>query len=275
MPTNHLAHPVVYPLLCALLITGCASEPRSIDSETRDRLGKVYLYSAGSTGETFFHADFKSDDFMGISGANKNAAEALDECLGGALMGGALAPTILAVCAPLNIAGTVIVGYAPNDTPKISDETLAELEKRTNDILKAADLTPALVATLDQQSQANAYLAKYEISHGTLPLPKPGESLTELAAKWDFQTIMEVKVITAGFESDQGKAALLHYAMTAEVKLTDTTSGKVINKQEYRYDGTPHSYKFLFGEDNEKLSDEIKLANQTLANQILDKIFIK
>jgi hypothetical protein len=273
MLTQRSNQPFTSLLLCVLLISGCASEPKSISPDLREHLGKVYLNSAGSTGETFFHADFENDGIMGYTG--KNAVDALDQCLGGALMGGALAPTILVICAPLNIAGSVMVGYTPNSTPKVSEETLAEMEKKTNDVLKNADLSPALVAAIDEQSQHNAYLAHYEISHGTLPLPENGESISELAAKWDYQTVIEVRVTEAGFESDAGQAALLHFAIAAEVKLIETKSGSVINRQEYRYDGTPQPYKFWFGDDTQKLPDEIKLANRMLANKILDKVFIK
>lgn len=259
-------------LLCALLITGCASEPKSLSPDVREHLGKVYLNSAGSTGETFFHADFENDGIMGYTG--KNAVDALDQCLGGALMGGALAPVILMVCTPINIS-TAMMKTPSYKKPEISEETLSDLEEKTNAILKSTDLTPALVATIDDESQHNAYLAHYEISHGTLPIPENGETIVELAAKWDYQTVAEIRVTEAGFESDAGKAPLLHFSMTAEVKLVDTKSGSVLNKQEYRYDGKPLPYNLWFDDNPQKLPEEIAQANRTLANKILDKVFIK
>jgi hypothetical protein len=208
--------------------------------DLRERLGKVYLNSAGSTGETFFHADFESNSMMG-----KNAVEALDQCLGGALMSGSLAPVVLMVCAPINVPAAMMKARNPNSKPEISEETLADIETKTNAFLKNADLSPALVATIDEQSQHNAYLAKYEISHGTLPLPENGETIVEVAAQWDYQTVAEIRIIEAGFESDAGKAPLLHFSMTAEVKLVETKSGSVLDKQEYRYDGKPQHYNIL------------------------------
>ena len=261
-----------YLLLCALLINGCASEPESVSPDVRERLGKVYLNSAGSTGETFFHADFENDGVMG--GTGKNAVEALDQCLGGALMGGSLAPVILMACSSINVPVAMMKGYTPSAAPELSEETLAGIEEKTNAILRNADLTPALVATIDDESQHNAYLAHYEISHGILPLPENDETIVEVAAKWDYQTVAEIRVTEAGFESDPGRAPLLHFSMTAEVKLVDTKSGSVLNKQEYRYDGTPQPYTW-FGDDLQRLPEEIATANRTLANKILDKIFIK
>ena len=260
-------------LLCALLVTGCASEPKSVPSDLREQLGKVYLSSAGSTGETFFHADFENGGIMGDSG--KNTVEALDQCLGGALMGGALAPVIFAVCAPINISTAIMKTSSLHSKPEISEETLADLEQKTNAILKDADLSPALVATIDERSQHNAYLAHYEISHGTLPLPENNETVSELAAKWDYQTVIEIRITEAGFESDAGKAPLLHFSMTAEVKLIETKSGSVLDKQEYRYDGAPQPYQFWFSDDYHNLLEEITKANQKLASNILDKVFIK
>lgn len=273
MFTRQHSHRLLYLLPCALLITGCASEPKSVSPELRQQLGKVYLNSAGATGETFFHADFKSGGVMG--GTGKHAAEALEQCLGGALMGGSLAPAILMVCAPINVPMAMMKAHNPNSKPEISKEELADIEKQTNAILQNADLTPALVATIDDQSQHNAYLAQYEISHGILPPPENDETLAEVAAKWDYQTVAEIRVTEAGFESDPGKAPLLHFSMTAEVKLVETKSGSVLDKQEYRYDGTPQPYKFWFNDDAPLLPDEIKKANVTLANKILDKVFIK
>jgi hypothetical protein len=148
----------------------------------------------------------------------KNAVEALDQCLGGALMSGSLAPVVLMVCAPINVPAAMMKARNPNSKPEISEETLADIETKTNAFLKNADLSPALVATIDEQSQHNAYLAKYEISHGTLPLPENGETIVEVAAQWDYQTVAEIRIIEAGFESDAGKAPLLHFSMTAEVK---------------------------------------------------------
>ena len=131
------------------------------------------------------------------------------------------------------------------------------------------------MATIDEQSQHNAYLAKYEISHGTLPLPENGETIVEVAAQWDYQTVAEIRIIEAGFESDAGKAPLLHFSMTAEVKLVETKSGSVLDKQEYRYDGTPQPYNIWFGDDLQRLPKEIATANRTLASNILSAIFIK
>lgn len=276
MPTRRHSQPAIglLPLtrlvLCTLLVCSCASEPEPISPDVREQLGKVYLNSAGSTGETFFHADFESSSMMG-----KNALEAMDQCLGGALMGGSLAPVILMVCAPINVPAAMMKAYNPNSKPEISDETLADIETKTNEFLKNADLSPSLVATIDDESQHNAYLAKYDISHGTLPLPENGDTIVEVAARWDYQTVAEIRIIEAGFESDAGKAPLLHFSMTAEVKLVETKSGSVLDKQEYRYDGTPQPYKFWFGDDTRILSEEIAKANRTLANKILDKVFIK
>lgn len=268
---NHRKGPrLAYLLPGMLLVASCASEPESIAPDVREHLGKVYLNSAGSTGETFFHADFETGGVMG-----KSAAEAMDQCLGGALMGGSLAPMILMVCAPINVPAAMMKAYNPNSKPEISEETLADIETKTNAFLKNADLSPSLVATIDDEGQHNAYLAQYEISHGTLPLPENGETIIEVAAKWDYQTVIEVRVIEAGFESDAGKAPLLHFSMTAEVKLVDTKSGSVLDKQEYRYDGTPQPYKSWFENDLQKLPEEIRKANKTLANKILDKVFIK
>ena len=263
---------LTFLLLCTLFISGCASDPKPVSPDVRQRLGKVYLNSAGSTGEMFFHADFKNDGFMGYTG--KNAVDALDQCLGGALMGGTLAPLIFMVCTPINIS-TAIMKTPSYKKPEISKETLADIEEKTNAVLKNADLTPVLVATIDDQSQHNAYLAPYEISHGTLPLPENGDTIVTVAAKWDYQTVAEIRVTEAGFESDAGKAPLLHFSMTAEVKLIETKSGSVLNKQKYRYDGTPQPYNLWFDNNSQKLPEEITKANRTLANMILDKIFIK
>jgi hypothetical protein len=87
--------------------------------------------------------------------------------------------------------------------------------------------------------------------------------------------VAEIRIIEAGFESDAGKAPLLHFSMTAEVKLVETKSGSVLDKQEYRYDGKPQHYNSWFDDDYTNLAREIAQANKTVATDILNKIFIK
>lgn len=263
-------------LLCAQLICGCASTPASLPPDTRQHLGKVYLNSAGATGETFFHADFTNGGAGGaIKGAGQGALAGLDSCIDGAIGAAALAPVVLLVCTPILVSTGIVKGSSAGSTPVVSAETIANLEQRINEILKNADLSPALVATIDEQSQQNNYLAQYEISHGTLPAPETGESMSDVAAKWDYQTMIEIQVLKAGFESDDGKVPMMHFTMTAHVKLVDTKSGSVLQEQDYDYNSSPQPYKTWLTNDYRNVTLEIVKSNHALANNIIDAVFIK
>src|SRR6478735_7484235 len=111
MFTRRQSQQAAYLLLCALLSNGCASKPESLAPDTRQHLGKVYLNSAGSTGETFFHADFANGGTSGaIKGAGKGALSGLDSCLNGALSTGGLAPIVLLVCTPIMVPTAMVKG---------------------------------------------------------------------------------------------------------------------------------------------------------------------
>ena len=260
-------------LLCTQLVYGCASTPDALPPDTRQHLGKVYLNSAGATGETFFHADFANGG--AIKGAGEGALAGLDSCFNGALGAAALAPVVFLVCTPILVSTGIIKGSTTGRTPAVSADTIANLDQHINEILKNADLSPALVAAIDEQSQKNNYLAQYEISHGTLPSPDSGESMSDVAAKWDYQTMMEIQVLKAGFESDDGKVPMMHFTMTAHVKLVETKSGAVLQEQDYDYNSSPQPYNIWLNNTERNVMQEIVKANQAMANNIIDAVFIK
>lgn len=262
--------------LCGLLTAGCASNPEPLPPDLRQKLGKVYVNSAGPTGETFFHADFVNGGTGGaIKGAGKGALTGLDSCLNNALSSGVLAPVVLLVCTPIVLPGSIAKGSEAGSNPSVPAAKLAEEEQHTNKLLQDADLSPALVATIDDESQKNAYLAQYEISHGTLPAPEQNESIKDIAAKWGYQTVMEVQVTQAGLETDDGKVPMMHFSMTAHVKLVDTKTGSVLQEQDYSYNSPVQPYAIWFKNDYRNLTSEIVKANHTLANNIIDGTFIK
>jgi hypothetical protein len=263
-------------LLCTLLVCGCASTPEPLSPDLRQKLGKVYVNSAGSTGETFFHADFANGGTSGaLKGAGKGALTGLDSCVNNAISSGVLGPVVLLVCAPIVLPGSIARGSAAGSNPAVPATVLAEEEQQTNKILQDADLSPALVATIDEQSQQNSYLAQYEISHGTLPAPEKNESIKDIAAKWGYQTVMEVQVTKAGLETDDGKVPMMHFSMTAQVKLVEAKTGSVLQKQDYSYNSQVQPYAIWFKNDYRNITDQIVEANKTLANNIIDGVFIK
>ena len=261
-------------LICTLLLTSCASEPEPLSAETRQRLGKVYLSSAGATGETFFHADFDNGGTGGaLKGAGKGAVQGLDDCVNGALGAGILAPVVLVVCAPIKMTANMVQGSSAGGAVVIPEETLANMEQQTNQVLKQADLSPALVATLDDVSQKHPALAQYEITHGILPPPENGDTLNDVAANWGYQTVMEIQVTKAGFDSDEGRVPMLHLSMTANVRLVEATTGSVIQQQDYHYNSSPQSVAAWFRDDYRNLFRELALANQAIAADIVKNTF--
>jgi hypothetical protein len=269
-------HPLLHFLLSVALVAGCASRPEPLKPQLRQQLGKVYLNSAGTTGDTFFHADFAKGGAGGaLKGAGKGALAGLDDCAGSAMSGGELGPLVFLVCAPLAIPASMFKGSAAGSKAAIPEETLSRLEEQANVALQTADLSPALVATLDDVSQQEKALAQYEISHGTLPAPENNESISDVAARWDYQTVMDVEVIKAGFDSDNGRVPMMHFTMTAQIKLIDTKSGSVLQKQDYSYNSSPQPLVFWFSDNFGGLAREIVKANQKLANNILSDVFIK
>lgn len=240
------------------------------------QLGKVYLSNSGAAGETYFDADFARGGKGGaIAGAGKGAFTGLDACFGNALAAGALAPLVMLVCTPILVPVGMVRGSEAGSSPAIAEETLASLEQQANDLLRHADLGAALVATLDELGQQDAALAPYEISHGTLPAPEQGEPLHELAATWGYRTLLDIEVTRAGFDSDDGRVPMMHFAMTAEVRLLEAASGKLLGEQEYRYSGVPRPVASWFASNNRKIGEELVNASRQVAGDIAGNVFLK
>lgn len=262
-------------LFCGALLASCASKPEPLSVEKRQQLGMVYLSSAGPTGEIFFHADFANGGTSGaLKGAGKGAVQAMDGCVNSALSSGPLAPLVLLVCTSLQVPANIAAGSAAGSEQVISEETLASVEQQANQVLQHADLSSALVATLDDLSQKREALAQYEISHGTLPVSENGETVNNVAAKWGYQTVMEVHITKAGFETDEDRVPMMHLSMTANIRLVEAKSGSVLQQQEYQYNGEPQSVSEWFSNNFRKLYRELALANQVLASDILHNTFI-
>ncbi len=269
-------HNNTFCLLSLLFLTSCAGAPEPLSLEKRQQLGKVYLSSTGSTGETFFQADFDNGGAGGsISGAGKGAVNGLDGCVNSALGAGGLAPLVFLICTPIMVTKGMAAGTQAGGVQAIPDETLADLEQQTKQVLQQADLSPALVATLDDVSQKQAALAPYEISHGILPPPDNGHTVNEVAASWGYQTVMEIQVTQVGLDGDDGKTVvpMMHLAMTANVKLIDAKSGSVLYQQDYHYNSTSQSVAVWVREDYRNLIRELALANRVLASTIIENVF--
>lgn len=268
--------PVCCLLLATLFTAGCATSPQPLDPAVRARLGKVYLHSAGPVHNIYFEAGFNTGGASGaLKGAGKGAVDGLDRCLGSALGAGVLGPLVLAICAPLQVPVALVEGSTAGSQPAIAADTLASLEEQANSSLQSADLSGALVATMDEQSQTRPALAAHEISHGTLPAPADGESVADVAARWDYQTVLEIEVTEAGFEGEDGRVPMMHFSMTADIRLIDSASGKTLQRDEYRYDSQPQPYTYWFRDDYRLLASELVKANRRMANDILGNVFLK
>lgn len=275
MSRQRKSHKLSCLLLCTLLASGCTSTPTPISQGLRQQLGKVYLYSAGPTGETFFDTDFATGGAGGaFKGAGQGAYQGLDSCLNNAVSAGVLGVLVMAICTPLAVPGSMIKGTMAGSTAAIPQDTLANIEQHANTVLQNADLSPALVATLDELSQ-HYDVAQFEISHGTLPAPASGETVHAVAARWDYQTVMEIQVTKAGFESHDSRVPMAHFAMTAEMRLVETGSGKILKKQEYTYHSMPQQYGYWFNDNNRVLLQEITKGNRKVAGDIINNVFLK
>lgn len=277
MFTHHCTCPLAaYVLPVMLLLTSCASTPEPLSADKRQQLGKVYLNSAGPTGETFFHADFETGGTGGaLRGAGKGAAKGLEDCLGSAIAGAQLAPLVFLICAPTRIPAVMMQGSRQGSVPVVPEETLAALEQQAVELLDNADLSPALVVAIDDLSQKNPALAAYEITHGILPLPEHNQSVNTIAAQWDYQTVMNVQVTRAGFESAKSQTPMLLFSMSAEITLYEAASGKLLDAQQYHYRSEPQPYALWFSNDYRNLVKEIARANKTLAGDIIGNVFMR
>lgn len=263
-------------LACITLLAACASQPQPLSPAMRQQLGKVYLVSGGQSTATFISGDLDSGGVSGaMRGAGKAAGDSLERCMSSAIATMQLAPVVLLVCSVLVVPASVVNGSVAGSRTTQSPEALAAMKQRVNDSLRGADLSTALVNLVDEAGQHNARLAPYELAHGTLPPLEGKDSLYAQAARWDYQTVMEIDVLKAGLEDGDGSVPLLQLAMTVKVTLVDTATGRVRDVQEYDYTSSPQPARYWLEEDYGTLSRAIVQANTGLAQQIVDTVFLK
>jgi hypothetical protein len=261
-------------LLSLFLLIACTNTSAPLTSEQRLQLGRVYLYGNSNAHEAYFHGDIRQGGASGaLKGAGTGALDGLDGCLDSALGAGTLAPLVLVVCTPFVVPAAIVKGGRAGSKPLIPDETLDELKTQINQTLQSADLNGALVATVDEQSQKQAALAAYDISHGILPTPEKNQTIEQLATQWGYQTVLHIEVKTAGFESDTGRVPMMHFSMTAHTKLVDARNNKTLYSGEYRYDSATQPVNYWLKNDYGLLADEIIKSNRQIASDILKDIF--
>ncbi|MEZ5435935.1 MAG: hypothetical protein R3E67_05110 [Pseudomonadales bacterium] len=266
--------PLLPLLLLPLWLGACTNANNSLTAEQRTQLGRVYLYGASNALETYFHGDISQGGTGGaLKGAGNAALDGLDGCLDSALGAGPLAPLVIVVCTPLVVPAAAVKGGRAGSQPLMSEENLAELKNQINQTLQTADLNAALVATVDEQSQKRSALAAHDISHGILPAPENNQTIEQIALQWGYQAVLHIEVTKAGFETDDGRVALIHFSMTAKTKLVDARKNQVLHTGEYRYDSTPQPVNYWLKNDYRLLADEIIKSNRQIANNMLKDIF--
>lgn len=276
MPRRHTLSLLLFFAASALCLLGCGSTSKPLTTEQRQQLGKVYLYGAGGVHDTYFHGDIRKGGASGaLKGVGAGVINGLDGCLDSALGAGPLAPLVLAICTPLAVPAAMVKGGREGSKPLISDEDLTALKTQANQTLQDADLNGALVATVDAQSQGFSALATYDISHGILPAPEKNQPIEPIAAQWGYQTVLHIEVAKAGFETDDGRAPLMHFSMTAHTRLIDTRNNKTLHTGEYRYDSAPQPVNYWFRDDYRLLADEIINGNRQIASDMLKNIFLR
>lgn len=272
MPFRH----TVSLLVCISLLAACTAQPQPLSPAMRQQLGKVYLVSSGKPTATFINGDLDSGGMSGaLRGAGKAASDGMEKCVSSSVVTMQLAPLVLLVCSVLVVPVSMVSGSVAGSRTTQSPEALAAMKQRVNDSLHSADFSLALVNLVDEAGQHNERLASYELAHGTLPPVEGKDSLYAQAARWDYQTVMEIDVLKAGLEDGDGSVPLLQLAMTVKVTLVDTATGRVRNVQEYDYTSSPQPARYWLEEDYGTLSRAIVQANTGLVQQIVDNTFIK
>lgn len=273
MQTRNRLLPV---LLAASLLPGCASTPDALDASARAQLGTVYLHNAGPTRDTWLEGDFPTGGVSGaMKGAGQGAASQFDRCLGNALSAGGLGPLVLLVCTPIMVPAGLVSGSAAGSEAVVTQEAVDEMTRQADTLLQQADLSGALVYSLDEASQRNARLTAYEITHNTLPAPAAGETVYAQAARWGYTTVMDVQVTEAGFNEAKGRVPMLTLALTARVRLVTAANGDAIYDETYTVESPPQPYKYWFMEDQRTLARAITEANRVLTQQILTNVFLR
>ncbi len=255
---------------------GCAHRPSHLSEDIRAQLGTIGVVSPRFAPEVTLDMSAEWTGEGAGREAARGAAGAAGETVAGVtyvsiiagpgiLLGFALG---LALALPAALVGGIHGAIAAEPAESVED-----VEARIRQVLAESKMQLALrLHVLQEARNQTPYTFILLTEEGPT---EPGEEITYRAMRSEgVDTILEVSVQSVGFEGKWEINPPLAFAMTAHVRLIEVGDGTVHYDRAFPYNTGVRPYTEWTVNDAEAVRDAWNRGNQSLAEQIVEALFL-
>jgi hypothetical protein len=270
-------------LSMALLIVqmGCAIPPPNnrlpapLSEHVRSRLGTIGIVSARFIPQSDFHTFAKGE----LRGAAKGVlgGSALGAYLGaGTALGGTGDSLVGLLLLPFLVIGGAALGGLVLGTAgamaAVPKEKVREIEATINSALADLKIQETMRdRILKVASEQNQKLAIIE-EQGPIA-PDEGINYWSLANR-GIDTVLEVSVLSVGFEGVGGPTVALAFSMTVRTKLIGVADGTVLYEHKLTYRSAEREFTDWVVNNAQRFRDEFDRSYQAVAEKIVEDLFL-
>lgn len=265
--------------------TGCATQPPyklppPLSEEVRARLGTVGVVSADFVPETRLFAHSRGR----VSGATKGMAfeESTAPSIVPVPWGGSSSPSAPgapgAGYAAAVLLGLLVVGLVVGEVYRAVTAIPAEKVKETESNLKKAlielkmqeSLKKRFFQTAREQSAFNFVL----IGEGG---PKTTDEILNYGRLKEkgIDTVIELSVLSIGFEGTGGKDPLLTLLLDARTRVLSVSDGAVLYESTVEYRSAKRKFTEWISDNGKLFSEELDTGYGTLSEKIVEELFLR
>lgn len=272
MPVRPDALTYALILAIALMASACAQLPPSPTTEDLGNIGTIAVIVSTEIPASNIEA-FATSHRQGLARGTVAGAGAGLFMAGGIATAGPLGMVLAPYVAAIGIPLAAGMGAIAGDLGATEETTAAELE--------------ALLARAFEQIEVQRTIAAHVITAGQVisghpgfdlvmtPIVRPETSLESRGlVNQGFDATLEAKVTEIGFHSDGGKDPHIAFYMIAVASLSRTGDGRLLHTREVTYLGSPRHAKTWLANDFEPLRQEFDFAYTSMAEAIIDRIFL-
>jgi hypothetical protein len=267
-----------------LFQTGCATHPYylppPLSEEARAKIGAVAIVSAEFVSEMKFFAHSRGR----VSGAAKGMAFEPSEPIGffwfptGSAPSGPAAPGAAGGYAAAIVLGLILVGLLASEVYRAATAVSAEEVEKTE-----SNLRTALMDLQIQKSYAEGFLrtAAEQVPLTFTLIEEAGPKTADERPDYGHlkaqgvDTVVELSVLSIGFEGGGGKDPLLWLLLDARVRVIHIPDGTVLYENMLQYRSAKRHFTQWVSEDGMVFSEELGSGYATLSEKIVEEVFLR
>jgi hypothetical protein len=204
-------------VLCAWVLSGCATTSPPPSPELRSQLGRVAIVAGPTAPAGEFHTFAKGLAEGTAKGAAGGALQGLAHAFSaGAGGGGAYAGAAATIAAVIFAGVGAAVGAVVGHQAAIPAETTRWIEARIDAVLRGLNLSQAVAEAIRREGGTRPEVA------GRLAAPPAGDEPFSALAAQGIDTVLEVTIPAIGFQGGEGENPLIALYVRGRTRLIRT-----------------------------------------------------